>query len=583
MLTKLYAYLLSGPEMFFQHLVNYVKETDTPIGVQVNSVDVTVPTRTTVTSFSTVTDYTTGSTQVSSTTVTSVTHSAVRATTTTTSNPVSVTGTTTTTTTVTGSTPGTTTYTVTTTLSTSRSISAVSSQTSTSSSSQQISSTVKSTGQSASATTTKTAFATSLTTGTDGAVTQIVTETDTVHDVLTRLYSELASFAEHFFQTLTNYVKETDTPIGVQVNSVTITVPPTRTILTTTTTTIVGSTASSNSTRLSTTTTTVNSESSTTPTAIVNPVSVTSTSWTTTTVSGSTAGSITNIQTSTLTTSTSTSSFQTSSSSVSTETLSKTTTSTVLSTIGTRTTIAYTVVITTGTGGTVTKWGNETDTVYAYLSKVFDELDRFVVHVTNFLTDTSQQTKTPLGVQINSVTVTTAPNSNFKAEMTNGTQLNVQVVVDSDYAHPKTTPFSMPSLGQHTFTAPWSNSTNGVVYNFVQWNESNAVVSTSPTFTYNLQSSKTFTAIYAAPSYTVDVIVYDNSTTAPVVGASVSLDGNVQGLTNLNGERLISGVTAGDHTLDITDTGYNEYTTTITVTGNSSYIVYLQTSTTTTT
>jgi hypothetical protein len=211
-------------------------------------------------------------------------------------------------------------------------------------------------------------------------------------------------------------------------------------------------------------------------------------------------------------------------------------------------------------------------------------LDTFVVHVTNFLTDTSQQTETPLGVQVNSVTVTTAPVSTIKAKATDNTQLNVQVVVDSDYAHPKTTPFTMPSLGQHTFTAPWSNSTNGVVYNFVQWqDETNAVVSTSPTFTYNLQSSKTFTAIYAAPSYTVDVIVYDNSTTAPVVGASVSLDSNVQGLTNLNGELLISGVTAGDHILDITNTGYKEYTTTITVTGNSSYIVYLQTSTTTTT
>jgi hypothetical protein len=247
--------------------------------------------------------------------------------------------------------------------------------------------------------------------------------------------------------------------------------------------------------------------------------------------------------------------------------------------------MSYTVVRTTGTDGTVTQLGTETDTVYAYLSKVFDELDGFVVYVTNFVADISKQTSTPLGVQINSVTVTTAAPSSFQAETTGSTPLtlNVKVVVDSDYAHPERTPFTMPSLGTHTFAAPSSNSTGGVVYNFVRWqDETNHVVSTSPTFTYNLQSSKTFTAIYARPSYTLVVIVYDNSTTQPVLGASVSLNSTVK-TTGSGGKAIISGVIAGNYELTITNTGYNNYgPTLIKITGNSAIIVYLQTSTTTT-
>jgi hypothetical protein len=243
-------------------------------------------------------------------------------------------------------------------------------------------------------------------------------------------------------------------------------------------------------------------------------------------------------------------------------------------------------VITTGTDGTVTKSGIETDTVYAYLSEVFNELDRFVVHVTNFVTNISKQTSTPLGVQVNSVTVTTAAPSNFQAQTTGSTPLtlNVKVVVDSNYAYPKTTPFSMPSLGTHTFAAPSSNSTGGVVYNFVQWqDETNAVISRSPTFTYNLQSSKTFTAIYARPSYTLAVIVYDNSTTTPVVGASVSLNGTARGKTGIYGNLTISGVIAGNYQLYINDTGYNNYgPIMIKIMGNEAFIVYLQTDTTTT-
>jgi hypothetical protein len=266
------------------------------------------------------------------------------------------------------------------------------------------------------------------------------------------------------------------------------------------------------------------------------------------------------------------------------QTLSKSITSSTSSTVATSTKIVFTVTTTTGADSVVTVYANETDTIYAYLSNVFNELDGFVKHVTNFLTDVFQQTRTPLGSQVNQVTVTTAANSNFLAKSSGGTQLSVNVIVDSNYANPKTTPFSMPSLGKHTFAAPstWTNSTPRVpvVFNFVQWqDDTNAVVSTSPTFTYNLISSKTFTAIYARPSYTLVVIVYDNTTTLPVRGALVSLNGTAEGSTGSNGKLAISGVTAGNYQLVITKTGYNEYgPTTITITGNRAIIVYLQTS-----
>jgi hypothetical protein len=242
-------------------------------------------------------------------------------------------------------------------------------------------------------------------------------------------------------------------------------------------------------------------------------------------------------------------------------------------------------VRTTGADSTATQSGIETDTISAYLSKVFNELDRFVLHVTNFLTDVFRDTRTPLGVQVNQVTVTQPADSSFLAKTSDGTVLHVKVVVDSDYAHPKTTPFSMPSNGKHTFAAPSSNSTGGVVYNFVHWNETapgNAVVSTSPTFTYNLQSTKTFIAVYARVSYTLVVIVYDNSTHKPILGASVSLDGNAKGYTGSDGRLIITGVTAGDHQLLITKIGYNSYgptgPKTINIMGNRAFIVYLQTS-----
>jgi hypothetical protein len=111
----------------------------------------------------------------------------------------------------------------------------------------------------------------------------------------------------------------------------------------------------------------------------------------------------------------------------------------------------------------------------------------------------------------------------------------------------------------------------------------NHVVSTSPTFTYNLQSSKNFTAIYARPSYTLVVIVYNNTSTKPVAGASVSLNGTARGKTGTYGNLTISGVIAGNYELYINDTGYNNYgPTLIKIMGNEAFIVYLQTDTTTT-
>jgi len=144
--------------------------------------------------------------------------------------------------------------------------------------------------------------------------------------------------------------------------------------------------------------------------------------------------------------------------------------------------------------------------------------------------------------------------------------LAVSVVVDSNYASPKTTPFFLPA-GSHTFAAPWTILVGGVSYNFLAWQDgTSAVVSRAPTFTYNLQSA--LTAVYGLPTYTLTVFAYDSTTRAPLAGATVRLDGVVVGLTDSYGRLVISGVEAGNHTVKITKAGYVAYTTTVNIRSN---------------
>jgi len=211
----------------------------------------------------------------------------------------------------------------------------------------------------------------------------------------------------------------------------------------------------------------------------------------------------------------------------------------------------------------------ETDTIHAYLQMVYDELHTFVEHVSALLTDVFSQTETPLGVQVNQVIVAKAGPSSFLAETTDGTELHVKVIVDWNVFRPQTTPFTMPSTGRHTFTAPRTVTSGGATYNFLRWeDEADVVVSTSPTSTINLQSAKAFTAVYAKLSYTLTVKALDGKTYRPIVGATVTLDGVQVGTTDSLGRLVIQGVPTGNHQLVVRKTGYKDYTTTISMTSN---------------
>jgi hypothetical protein len=211
----------------------------------------------------------------------------------------------------------------------------------------------------------------------------------------------------------------------------------------------------------------------------------------------------------------------------------------------------------------------ETDTIHAYLLLIYDELHTFVEHVSVLLTDVFSQTETPLGVQVNQVIVTNAGPSSFLAETTDGTELHVKVIVDWNVFRPQTTPFTMTSTGRHTFTAPRTVSAGGLTYNFLRWeDEAGNVVSTSPTFTANLQSSKTLTVVYAKPSYTLTVRAVDGRTYRAIAGATVTLDGVQVGTTDSYGRLVIQGVSAGSHHLVISKAGYKDYTATINIASN---------------
>jgi len=134
----------------------------------------------------------------------------------------------------------------------------------------------------------------------------------------------------------------------------------------------------------------------------------------------------------------------------------------------------------------------------------------------------------------------------------------------------------MPSVGRHTFTAPLITSAGGVTYTFLRWeDEAGALVSASSSFTYNLQSPKTFTAVYAKPSYTLTVKAVDGRTHRPIAGAAVSLDSVQVGTTDSHGRLVIQGVSEGNHQLVVRKTGYKDYTTTFNITSNKTLYVNL--------
>jgi len=181
-----------------------------------------------------------------------------------------------------------------------------------------------------------------------------------------------------------------------------------------------------------------------------------------------------------------------------------------------------------------------------------------------------------LGTHASGVTVTATYTTLYRvnAKTNHGVALNVNVVVDSNYASPKTTPFFMPA-GRHTFAASWTILVGGVSYNFLGWRDATgAVLSRGATFTYDLEG--TLTAVYGLPTYTLTVFVYDSTTRAPLMNANVRLDGVLVGSTDSLGRLVISGVEAGTHTVRVAKgTAYSPYTTTVNVNSNLLLRVFL--------
>jgi hypothetical protein len=159
------------------------------------------------------------------------------------------------------------------------------------------------------------------------------------------------------------------------------------------------------------------------------------------------------------------------------------------------------------------------------------------------------------------------------AKTNHGVALNVNVVVDGNYASPMGTPFFISS-GTHKFAAPSTILVSGLRYNFLGWRDpTGAVLSKSVTFTYNLQS--VLTAVYGLPTYTLTVLVYDSTTRAPLMSANVRLDTVLVGSTDSLG-RLVISVEAGSHNLKIAKpTAYSAYTTTVNINSNIVLRVFL--------
>ena len=153
----------------------------------------------------------------------------------------------------------------------------------------------------------------------------------------------------------------------------------------------------------------------------------------------------------------------------------------------------------------------------------------------------------------------------------------VRVGVDRSYY---VTKFTVTLNGKHTFRAPTAVRINGVTYRFVYWqDENNAVVSRSATFTYNVQTSKTFYVVYRPPQFTLTVYVYDSTTRKPIAGATVRIDGGygevVVGMTDARGKVAVKNVYAGTYKLSISKDTYRNFTTPIDLTRSTLYKAYL--------
>jgi hypothetical protein len=140
------------------------------------------------------------------------------------------------------------------------------------------------------------------------------------------------------------------------------------------------------------------------------------------------------------------------------------------------------------------------------------------------------------------------------------------------------TPFEIPlNVGMHTFTAD-ARCHEGVFYG---WRIQGSIVSTRPSFRYNLQGVTYLDVLYRLPSYKVSFYVYDAVTRKPVVGAMVEIEPQLldsqalfAGPTNTRGLLVIQ-LHKGNYKLSISREGYVPFETTINVNRAATFRFYM--------
>ncbi len=93
------------------------------------------------------------------------------------------------------------------------------------------------------------------------------------------------------------------------------------------------------------------------------------------------------------------------------------------------------------------------------------------------------------------------------------------------------------------------------------------------TIEYTTSTSTITVTSSSSALFTLTVNV--RSSSSPVYGASVFLDGVLRGTTNSQGSLVISGVAAGSHTVTVTKTGFRSASQAINVTANTSITITL--------
>jgi len=141
------------------------------------------------------------------------------------------------------------------------------------------------------------------------------------------------------------------------------------------------------------------------------------------------------------------------------------------------------------------------------------------------------------------------------------------------------TPFSLELQGLCKFTAKSTTTVGAVRYRFAYWeDETGAILSGSRTLYYDIQSAKTFYAVYGPRQYRLTVEVR-NATGARVPGATVEvtqLGQTYMAVTNSRGKSVIGGIYAGQpFSLRIIIDGSVRHQETLTITRNTRYSVYV--------